>query len=284
MAIGRAAVVSLLGRCGRAVARLRWQLELRRLDVVFVSYPKAGRTWLRAMVGRALALHAGVADRATEEDIVLVSPLVKYSRSIPRVAFTHDGSPQGATPAEIEADDKRRYRRLRVVLLVRDPRDVVVSLYFQKSRRRMGEVAFPKTIEEFVHGSRGGIDSVIAYHRNWARRSGVPKDLLVVRYEDLHEAPERELRRVLDFMGMVDVSGEVVAAAVDSARFERMRALEQSGTFTAEELQPGDRADPESYKTRRGRIGTYPEYLGPEDVDVVDAKVADSGGIFGYRA
>jgi hypothetical protein len=47
-----------------------------------------------------------------------------------------------------------------------------------------------------------------------------------VRYEDLHAAPEEELRKVLQWLGFSDVTDAQIASAVAGSSIEKMRGLD----------------------------------------------------------
>jgi hypothetical protein len=52
-----------------------------------------------------------------------------------------------------------------------------------------------------------------------------------------------------------------------------MRQLERCGRFSSDKLTPGDRDDPESYKTRRGKVGGYLDYFGSVDIDYLNRRL-----------
>ena len=137
----------------------------RRSDVVLVSFPKCGRTWLRVMIGRSFQRHFGLPDDA---DLVELDRLAELDPRVPSVLVTHDDDPQWKAPAEVERD-KGSYRHGRVILLVRDPRDVIVSLYHQMGGRRGAEVG---TLGEFVDEPAGGFASLLALLRRLGRCAG----------------------------------------------------------------------------------------------------------------
>ena len=78
-------------------------------EAVVLSYPKSGRTWLRAMLDE---LGIGV-DYDHADANTLYHP---------------------TEPFEIGRVDAGRYGDKRVVFLQRDPRDVLVSSYFEATR------------------------------------------------------------------------------------------------------------------------------------------------------
>ena len=104
-----------------------------------MSFPKCGRTWLRVLVGRALQVHYGLPD---DTDVTELAHLAELDPRVPSVLVTHDDDAQWKAPADVERD-KGGYRHRRVILLVRDPRDVIVSLYHQMGGRRGQDVGTP---------------------------------------------------------------------------------------------------------------------------------------------
>jgi hypothetical protein len=242
----------------------------RRCDALVVSFPKCGRTWLRMMLGTALSQHYGVTvrnlRRLTDADV--------DHPGLPRVLATHDDSPQAKPPHRVMRS-KRAYAGTKVVLLVRDPRDVVVSLYFHVTRRR--RLPYDGDLIDFVRDRVGGLASLLAFYDAWAPHL-TDDNVLLVRYEDMHVDPHRELRRMLGFLGVIDVDDAVVQRAVDDASFDRLQRLERYGSASTRALRTPSADDPESYKVRRGKIGGYRDYLGAPDIAAIDAAIGRSGG------
>jgi hypothetical protein len=247
----------------------------REAEAFLISYPKCGRTWLRMLLSRALENHYG----APDIDYLGGDFLGGNVAGAPRIRVSHDDDPHWKTPRGLDRR-KRRYRGKKVVLLVRDPRDVVVSMYFERSRR---ERAYAGTLSQFLHERRGSLDTILAYYNVWAGARHIPSDLLVVRYEDLRRDTERELRRLLAFLGVTDVSDETVREAVHFASFENMRKMESSGSVGSGRLRPRDPNDPESFKTRRGKVGGFVDYLSPEEIEEVERRIRSGlDASFGY--
>ncbi len=244
--------------------RGRWR---RRADVVVVSFPKAGRTWLRLLLAQALARHFGV----TTSGALDLRTLAARDARIPRFRIKHDDDPQLKTPEEL-VPLKGEYRDTRVVFLARDPRDLVVSSYFQMTRR---EGRYHRDLSSFLQCSRGSVATIIEFFNIWAREAAVPREFLLLRYEDLHEDPVAALARLLAFAGVDDVAPTVLEHAVDFGRFENMRRLEERDALGSGRLRPGDPADPESFKTRRGVVGGYRTYLSESQITWLDRRIAD---------
>ena len=250
----------------------------RRADVFLVSFPKTGRTWLRVMLGRSLQRHFGLKGR----NLLRYTAATVSHPGLPRILATHDDSPQAKRPDEM-LTDKRAYRGSRVVFLVRDPRDVIVSLYHHRaSWHRDSDDAYGGTLGEFLGESSGSFDSLLRFYEIWSENREVPAAFLLVRYEDLHTDPARELRRVLDFVGAGGVSDEIIEEAVKFAAFRNMQRLEDEGSLKTKALRVRDAKDPNARRVRRGRVGGHTDELSPELVAELDRRLAESGGPFGY--
>lgn len=254
-------------------AFLEWY-RATSVDVYVISYPKVGRTWLRVMLGHAFALHTGRADVVQAHGQYLTLP----HPELPLVKFVHEDSPYSKTPAQLRRD-KRAFCHSRVILLTRDPRDAIVSNYFSAAKRLR---SYAGDLGSFIRSERGGIETFVTYHNIWAASRDVPAAFLLLRYEDLHRDPARELRRVLDFCGLGGVRQEIVATSVEYGKFENMRSREANLEGAAPRFRPGVASDPESFKSRRGKVGAFGEYMSAGDVAFVEEHVRNLSPIYGY--
>src|SRR5262245_38531342 len=95
-------------------------------DILVVSYPKSGRTWLRVVRGKALCLQYGLTAHS-----ILDTPAITAAAGLPRADFSHDGTDlHDALDHAALSEDKSAYRHRKVIFLARDARDVLVSSYF----------------------------------------------------------------------------------------------------------------------------------------------------------
>ncbi len=260
-----------LRRFKRSRKRLR---SFRRADVVLVSYPKSGRTWLSVMLSHLVHIKFGTPAEA------LISTS-EFRRNYPHLLqfflTADDFAPRGMTDrAKLEL-----YKARKVILLVRDPRDVAVSLYYQLSKRvrpierAISEV--PNNLEcmslfDFVCNEYIGLPRIIDWLNCWeARISEIPQNLMLS-YEELRADTPRVLGEVARFVGW-DCSAEEIAAAVDFASFDKLRGLERQHFFRSDRMRPGNTADPNSYKVRRGKVGGYQDDFSPEQLAEINALV-----------
>ncbi|RMD60561.1 MAG: hypothetical protein D6824_09270 [Planctomycetota bacterium] len=273
--------------------------------VTIVSYPKSGRTWLTVLLGKALCDALGLGDRELFELFKGPRQPRRARRRMPPMTFSHEGASFDAmlAPEQLRAGPPATDGR--VVLLVRDPRDVLVSHYHQLvGRKRFADERDDRAdtpagqltrqefydraqlrttadglllIDSFLDSPLFGVRKVVHFHRLWAEAVGrMGERAIVVRYEALHEAPLRELQRVLDLAGVDIVREEHLARAVEFARFENMRRLEAAGAFSSGTLQPRGR-DSSAFKTRKGRVGGHLEELTPQQRARLDDAIASLG-------
>ena len=103
----------------------------------------------------------------------------------------------------------------------------------------------------------------------------MPKSFLFIRYEDLHQDPSGVLRKVLGFIGEVEVEENRLDESIAYCSFNNLKKLEAENKFKDSKLKPADVSDPESFKVRKGKIGGYTEYLSEEDVEFIDKTIKE---------
>jgi len=267
--------------------RGRWEF-----DVYLLSYPKCGRTWITLMLGRAISQHFGL----EVPNLLKVSKLGELHPDVPLIRETHDGQPHRKRPHELPTT-REQFAGKKVILLVRDPRDVLVSYYHHKSKReplreffffqgkrRETHSRFTGTLSEFLDVEIGGFDTLLRYYNLWAENRHVPKQFLLLRYEDVQTDPVAQLRRVLDFMGLSAIPDAVVKEAAEYASFANMQKIEGGEQSQSYKLKPGDPSDLNSFKVRRGKVGGYRDELTPAEIAQLERKMAASlTDYFGYE-
>jgi hypothetical protein len=237
------------------------------------------------MLGRFFQTHFDLKIR--NKDFLKLDHYHYYNPAVPTLYVHHD--PDSDTVRENETGELRnrlrRYKNSKIIFLVRDPRDVVVSHYFQETRRPKKDPHdfFKGSISEFVRDPVKGVDAILTFCNLWASQRQIPQDFLLVRYEDLQRDTTGQLRRILEFLQIKDITEIELEEAVSFGVFENMRKLEQEGTLRSKRLRPGDVHDPESYKTRRGIAGGFYDYLSQEDIIYLNDKLRrELDPFFGY--
>ncbi len=246
---------------------LRDAAWLSEADAVVVSFPKSGRTFVRAMLARLYQRRFGVDERALLE----FPALRRAPPAAPRVLFTHAGDAMRG-PQEIGVDPAG-YAHKKVVLIARHPGDIAVSRYHHlkhRSRDRARRTLADQPLESFVWTEKGGIPSIVAFLNRFAALPGVT----IIRYEDFIAEPMRALGNLAAAIG-IEVGPDDIADAVAFGSIGNLRQLEADGYFTSARLRRTRKGDDKSGKVRKGTSGGYRSELPPESIERVDAYLRD---------
>jgi hypothetical protein len=218
--VGRPGIIKLLfNGVRRALGLLPpgWSLTILPDDVFLVSFPKSGNTWTRFLVGNLISPD----QPATFSNIpVLVpDPLGTPTRVFDRMQ----------RPRIIKSHECFDPRYPRVIYIVRDPRDVVVSQYHyhRKIREIADDMPIEAFVEKFLAGKTWTCGSWGQHVVTWLGTSEGNPEFLMLRYEDILEDASRELRKVVAFLAL-QTSATQIAMAVERSTAVRMRQLEKS--------------------------------------------------------
>lgn len=249
-----------------------------RRKTLLVSYPKCGRTWLLYMFKNAIRLYI-------DSNCVKEQSFRHYYWKFrtPVLLTTHDGTGDGPggmkSFLDIKCEKKHEYKNKKVIFLIRNPRDVIVSFYFHRKKRSHPKIRFNGTIQEFIRSEYYGVKSIISFYNMWHLNMQVPRDFLLVRYEDIHESSKKVLKAVLDFSVKLKINDEIVDKSIKLSTFDEMRKREIENAKLyggSNKLKPGNINDLNSYKVRNGKICNYAEYLSNDDLKYLDEEINGS--------
>jgi len=249
---------------------MRWNLssrarELSGADLLVLSIPKSGRTWLRTFLSAYFAAKIG-------RDFAL-DLTDGRTPGVPRIVYSHDRF-EHRTKGNWWDRARGKYlvpaceaRNKPVVLLVRDPRDAFISYYVQLTRRNP---AVPEKIKRASAGfvlrhPRFGIAVMVETLNRWLREFASRHDFMILRYEDLLADPPKWFQELLRAVIAAPFDPTAFTYSLQFSRFDNMRRLEASGAFGDKILQPGNPDDPQSFKVRSGNIGGFAQYLSSDD-------------------
>ena len=188
-------------------------------DTFVVSYPRSGNTWTRFLVANLLypeepASFANI-ERLVPDGEAQSS---RYLRRIPR-------------PRVIKSHQYFDPRYNRIIYIVRDPRDVVLSYYDFERKYRHIDDAYPleSYVSDFVAGRLSSADWGTWGENvgSWISTRHGRKNFLLLRYEDMIEDPASEAGKIASFFG-IDTDEARLRNAVEQSSVERMRGLEKT--------------------------------------------------------
>lgn len=246
-----------------------------RGQVDIISYPKSGRTWTSFMIGTYLIKKYKLEEKNHNiiHELKSISDILEF---LPKLKIHHDGRVHYQRPDQI-ISDKTKYKKSKVIFLVRDPRDVVVSMYFENSKRipqrknyLEDERPFAGSIKEFLYHEQGSLATIVKFMNVWYEQRLNVKSFEIIKYEDLKRDTFKYLRDILFFIGETNCDEVLLGETIEKGSFDSMRKMEQNGVMGGYGLRPGDKNDTESYKTRRGKIGGYKDYFAVQEVNFMN--------------
>ena len=190
------------------------------------AFPKSGVTYLSFLLFHCLSVDGSNIhdiERKHVIDIHAQPEAVHEAGNASRLIKSH--LPHRAGSELIRAFGK-------VVYLVRDPIDVMMSSWdfghlVRGTERETVSAAFREFVQTWVE--TGGTafpeyGSWVDHVMGWLSQTDVP--IHAVRYDDLVDHPDRELRRILDYLD-ADVSADRLKLAVERSSMRSMSAFEE---------------------------------------------------------
>ena len=212
-------------------------------DQYLVSFPRSGNTWMRTMLAYLL-------DPASENNPDIRNKLI-LGVSIQHAFLIN----RMKSPRYIKSHTWYRKEIPRAVYIVRDGRDVIVSLYHYYITRRSKSMSFPDFFIAYLQGRFGQ-----RWHLNvksWLLegQKKMGDNLLIIHFENMKSDTQRMLRETADFLGIY-YSECQIESAVKAASLSRMRKVE--------EARRGSLGDENESFYRGGESGEWQEYMSPD--------------------
>ncbi|XP_031273360.1 cytosolic sulfotransferase 12-like [Pistacia vera] len=276
----------------QGVLTCRNHLQAQDSDILLVSTPKAGTTWLKAIIF-ALVNRLRYVDDPQQHPLLTNNPheLVPFlelqlyvdnqvpdltNLATPRLFATH--LPFVLLPTSVKDS------ACKVVYLCRNPKDTFVSLWHFANKLRPAEKGKNCLEEIFDRFCRGVSicgpfwDHVLGY---WKASLEFPERVMFLKYEDMKEEPEVHVRRLAEFLGCPFSAEEETKGLVDSilklCSFDHLSNLEvnRSGKMSSGEEY--------NFFFRRGEIGDSENLLTSEMIERLDQITEQKWHGFGLK-
>jgi hypothetical protein len=166
---------------------------------------------------------------------------------------------------------KEEFAGKTVLVLTRDPRDILVSAHLHATKRKGN---FQGTLSDYIRDPRFGIDKIVRFYHIWRMNKHVPAAYLEIDYEDLLRDTVGTLRMVCMFL-KVPYTDMSLVQAVRSGHIDNLREKEVSGFFAEGVGKPKRPGDPDSYYHRKGGSGGFIKYMTDDDIIYCDAVMED---------
>lgn len=242
-----------LKRVSRKVAKLFNQTDREKY---FVSFPKSGRTWIRMFLNHYYFYVYPFCVVGRKQRV--------YKETVPSIKFTHGGHDDfGASSMSDIAHAVSETERARCIVLIRDPRDVLVSYFFHVTKRipESGLRNNIRELEDIIRHQTLGFNRIIEFTNIWYGFASENPNALLVHYEEIQKNTEAEFIRILKFLGEAEVNPSSLHKAIQSTSFENMKKAERQSESKLPYLTSVNVDDNDSFKVRKGEVGGYASYV-----------------------
>ncbi len=242
-----------------------------------VSFPKAGRTWVRFFLNYYYFYQYPF---AVTEKVNL-----EYENKIPFIRYAHPGY-SAKNSHQLQQSIKkfltRNLYRYKIIFLIRDPRDIFVSYYYQLTKRkdlarsRDNHVNWDTiTLSELVYHDIFGISRIIEFLNQWHEAlQRLNREHFILQYERLIQSPQEEFPLLLEFLGEKEPNQLALEKAIEESSFSKMKQAEKSSLFSMKQF--GGKADDDnSMKVREGKTGNFQQYFSEREIQYINQKMEE---------
>lgn len=231
-------------------------------DAFVGSYPRSGSTWLRFMLLEILAGKASGFSNTNE----MIPDVGKHRTAAPVL-------PAGGRLIKTHELFRTEYKK--AIYLVRDPRDVALSEFAYQKALGLAGSDFNIYLQHFLRGEVNPFGSWSHHAISWmdAADSG-RSEVLLICFEELKRNSERELSRIVEFLG-VPVQAEKIREAVANNSMDRMRQKEKADP---------QRASAKGKFIRSGSAGGWSEVFTGDQSQLVQQYAGNILARLGYPA
>ncbi|XVF00172.1 hypothetical protein REPUB_Repub03eG0262300 [Reevesia pubescens] len=259
-------------------------------DIIVASKPKAGTTWLKALVftivnRNRFTLSNSPLNSANPHDVVPYFEHVLYAKGqipnlttipSPRLFGTH--LPYSALSESVKQSNSR------IVYVTRNPLDAIVSFWhFMRTIPRFAEWPLEECFEMFCRGEESFgpyWDHALGY---WKESLEKPNKVLFLRYEDLKEDLKLQIKKIAEFIGfpfsVEEEKSGIIEEIEKSCSLNNLKELDVNKTGKVEWSQMQNKSF-----FRKGEVGDYINYFSPSAIErfnkILEEKLGGSGLAF----
>jgi hypothetical protein len=258
-------------------------------DNYILGYPKTGNTWFQVML-----LHIFSQGFKIDFEKIPWSPRVYFFAPNPSEKkiiidfhFTHYMPNFNIEPYSSMKLDLKKLKDKKVILLIRNPKDTLVSLYMHNVFRS-GVYPPGHSLDEMVHDEIYGIRKYIEYYRQLYHRIFSWDSHCLIKYEDLHSPNKcfRIIKEVMQYLEVINVPDDYIRNSITYAAFENMQKLEKNQTLKLKSLGPPETGSQiqNAMKVRKGKVGDYKNNMHPNTIAYINSEVDIAlPKLYGYR-
>tara|TARA_B100000989_G_scaffold287540_1_gene257256 strand:- start:4355 stop:5125 length:771 start_codon:yes stop_codon:yes gene_type:complete len=220
-------------------------------DLLLVSFPKTGSTWIRYFLYSLLTQKI---ENAKQNIDAMNEAMPEFANAsffnpwrfneCPRIVKTHQ---KYILPFQLN----------RSVLIVRDPRDIVISYYYYLIGLKVGN--FQGSVSEILRNRQFGAEAFFKHFCSWQDHVG-----LTIRYEDLKDEPYDGFSKLIQFFG-IKRSEQEICSAIEDAKFSSMLKAQDKSSKLKTEFRKGH------HFVRSGKKEQWRDLFSSQDIEYYEA-------------
>lgn len=179
-------------------------------DFILTSFPKSGNTWISFIIANIYNLSAGKYQEIDFHNIHEINPELglepkkdRVFKEFPQVFLSHQ---------------KYNKNFHNVILMIRDPWDVLYSYYHYLKGERKKDISLPEVISHKTYG----IHALVEHNESYFKKC---RNLLILTYERMQKNPLKQIKALMDFMS-IKLDESILLESIRKSDFNSMREVE----------------------------------------------------------
>lgn len=206
-------------------------IKHRQFDCHIATAKQCGTHWIKYMLSLVLCeiYDLEPPSHIIEDNIVGHTKTRPRYSHIPQIAVTHSHPHYLLRASNIE----NILKLPKFLILVRDPRDILVSAFEKSKGPYLDNVMSSQTPVDFSEFLRADMDlkkpfadiwSIILFFNAWGALQHKPTDQYkFMTYEDIKADTPQALKNVCDFIGIEEANDEIIARAIENSSRQKMK-------------------------------------------------------------
>ena len=188
-------------------------------DVMLVSYPKSGNTWVRALISTIIKPNSTFAEMDG-----LIPDIYRSNNRILRKAYIF---PCGGRMIKSHESFKSTYKN--VIYVMRNPKDVCASYYYYlkdiEKDQRIRRIKLDEFVRMFLSGNIDPFGTWLENVRSWS--CAEIANIIYISYEQMKLDPLPNLRNICKLLNLCPSENELMNA-ISSCSFMQLKKKEQN--------------------------------------------------------
>tara|TARA_Y100000591_G_C21814317_1_gene689756 strand:+ start:19 stop:870 length:852 start_codon:yes stop_codon:yes gene_type:complete len=239
---------------------------VKKNDIFIASFPKSGNTWVRLIVANLLNKKPNFnnIDHFLPETYSYKESFYFQNSENIRIFKSHDYFD---------------HRFKKVIYVVRDPREIIVSSYF--FQMKIGTIkknySKKKFIIDFIKGKYS------ANFGTWEQNVGSwygsrNQNIIFVRYEDLKEKPRHEIKKISKFL-KIKISDKKILKIINRTSFKNLQSEEKKDSLKWNSIKSKSNIP----FFRSGKKNSWKKFFTPDENNLIKKTFGRHMKIFNYK-